>query len=118
MGMDETDGFAKSPRAARSECPEQVAEQATIILQVRVGRVVHCPTAPVEAPPADPLGDPHPDGETWTSTTWNSARKPTHLAAGMDPQTEDPPLVDRHQNPPAKDRPEDRWEEDHLVDPE
>ena len=88
-----------------------VAEEATTPLRVRVERVPHLPTAVGKAPPADPRRDPDPDGETWTSTTtWDSAQTPTHPAA------EDPSMMDRL-DPQAEDPPEDRREEDDLVDP-
>ena len=94
-----------------------MAEQATIPLRVRAGRVLHRPTAAVKAPLADPARDPEPDRETWTPTTWDSAQKPTHPAAGMDPQNADRRMPDCQLNSPAKDHPEDSWKDDHLVDP-
>ena len=54
VGMDETANIAKSPQAARWECPELVAEEATILLRVRLARVVHLPTAVGKAPRAGP----------------------------------------------------------------
>ena len=67
---------------------------------------------------ADPRRGPDPDGETWTpTTTWDSVQTPTHPAAGMDPQADDPWMADRLENPQAEDRPKDWREKDHLVDP-
>ena len=64
MGIDGTAGIAASPGAARRECPEPVADEATTPLRVRVERVPHLPTAVRKAPPADPRRDTDPDGET------------------------------------------------------
>ena len=64
MGMDGTAVMATSPRAARRECPEPVADEATTPLRVRVERVPHLPSTVGKAPLADPLRDPDPNGET------------------------------------------------------
>ena len=75
--------------------------------------VGECPPPPypsMESTPAVPSRDPDADRETWISTrTWDSAQTPTNPAA------EDPRMVDRL-DPQAGGHPEDRREEDHLVD--
>ena len=82
MGMEETAGIATSPRSARWECPEPVAKKGMIPLRVRVEKVPHLPTAVGKSTPADPRRDADPNGETRTpTTTWDSARMPTHPAA-------------------------------------
>ena len=74
-------------------------------------RVPNLPTAVSKAPRAKPSRDPDPEWETWTpTTTWDSARAPTHPAAA------DPRMVDRP-DLRVEDHPEDRRKEDHLVDP-
>ena len=107
-GMDETAGIATSPRAARSECPELVAEEATTPLLVRVESVPDLPTAVGKAPSADPRQDPDPDEETWApTTTWNSAQTPTHPAA-VDPRMVDdlyPRPKDQGGRPPGEGPP-------------
>ena len=102
---------SKSQRAARWECPEPVPEEASTPLPVRVQRVLHLPTAVGKASPADPCPDPDPDGGTWIPMmTSDSAQTPAH------PTTEGPRMADRL-DPHAEDCPEDRQEEEHLLDP-
>ena len=55
MGIEETVGIAKSPRAARWECLEPVAEEATIPLRVQVERVLHLPPPGRESNPVQAL---------------------------------------------------------------
>ena len=110
-GDGQTAGIATRPQAARWEWLEPLAEEGTAHLRARVERFPHLPNAIGKAPTADPRQDPDPDRETWTqTTTWDSARAPTHPAA------ENPRMVD-HLGPQKENHPGDLMEEDHLVYP-